>query len=155
MEVVSVICTSPPFLEEVCSDKFKSHLRTCISILWHEFLLSCLLYELWTQCHFLFMTGRWSLHFNKLLYGRLNSQNTQFTEEKKVKICYSGLSQTQMGKVSREKSQLPICTADLYFILTSEGVPCSGCVQMMQQKSAMQITDPQCRSDTRILLTGW
>ena len=74
---------------------------------------------------------------------------------KEVKTCYSGLSQTQMRKLSREKSQSWICTADLCFILTSEGVPCSRCVQTMQQKSAMQITDPQCRSDTRILLTGW
>lgn len=40
MEVVSVICTSPPFLEETCSDKIKLHLQTCISILSHEFPLS-------------------------------------------------------------------------------------------------------------------
>lgn len=85
MEVASVICTSPPLLEETSSDKFKLHLRMCISISLHEFLLSYHLYELWTQCQFLLMTGRWSLHFNKLLYGKLNSQNTQFTQEKKLK----------------------------------------------------------------------
>ena len=146
MEVVSVICTSPPSLEETCSDKFKLHLRTCISISSHEFLLS---YHLSCELSATSFPGLGDEACLLINFSMEHSTHkTLRLHRKKVKICYPGLSQTQMGKRSREKSQLSICTADLYFVLMLEGVPPSRCVQ------TMQTTDPQCRSDARILLTG-